>query len=71
MVNVYLHQSIISELWAGQCWCGSQETRVSHFFYSLSNGQYQGSVHEGHDNVRIKFICKETVLRCVMEEYIF
>lgn len=54
----YLHKGIVSKLWTGQCGCGSQEPRVCHFFYSLSNRQYQSSIDEGHYDVSIKFICK-------------
>jgi len=54
---IYLHESIISELGAGQGGGGAEEAGVCHFLHGLSNGQDQGGVDEGHDDVRVKLIC--------------
>lgn len=53
---LYLHQSIVPQQGAGQGGRRTQEPRVSHFFYGLSDGQHQRGVYEGHDDIGVKFI---------------
>lgn len=52
----YLYQGIIPQKRAGQGGCSTQESRVSHFFYSLSDRQHQRGVYEGHNDIGIKLI---------------
>ena len=54
---VHLHEGVISELGAGQSGGGAEEAGVCHLLHGLSDGQDQGGVDEGHDDVRVKLIC--------------
>ncbi len=56
--TLHLHQSVVSELGAGQRRRRSEETGVRHFLHSLPDRQHERRVHERHDDVGVELVCK-------------
>ena len=54
--NCHLNKRVISEGVATECGRGSKETRVRDFLYRFPDGEDEGGVDEGHDDVRVELI---------------
>lgn len=54
----YLHKSILSKSWTRKCGGGAKKTWVCYFLNCFTNRQYQSSINERHNDVRIIFFCK-------------
>lgn len=57
--RTYLYESIFTKLRTGQRRSGTQKSWICHFLYRLTDGQYQGGVNKGYDNIRIKLLYKQ------------
>ena len=56
--NYHLNKRVISEGVATECGRGSKETRVRDFLNRFPDGEDEGGVDEGDDDVGVELVCK-------------